>query len=377
MRLQAILLFLIILVSLLINDGIDSGEKSVFVAEKAEKKSLVVFVEDFRSAISEKSSAAGDALIENFNQNANTINQNFGLLKEILFLNINGVFSKLNSKRSFSNVVSSDSKNFKSEQSIALISEGKMNYSVPLCNFDQVAISSKVILIKYLDYPSNIFAMNPEKRWPIASLTKLMTSLIAIEKIDLNREVVISEKAINSDGVSGNFKADEVFKAGDLVKAMLVASSNDAAMAISEILGEKNFIDEMQRKATELQMFQTTYLEPTGLSFINQSTANDMVKLITYINKKHPEVFEISRQKEIEILELKSIKSRKILTINKFAGQPDFIGGKTGYIEEAGRNLIALFNINGKTVLTITFGADDSFSETEKLKGFVQNCKTK
>jgi D-alanyl-D-alanine carboxypeptidase len=123
-------------------------------------------------------------------------------------------------------------------------------------------------------------------------------------------------------------------------------------------------------------MFKTTYLESTGLSVINQSTVNDLAKLATYIYFNHPEILEISRQKETEITELKSNKARKLLSINKFAGEPDFIGGKTGYIEESlGRNLIALFEINGKTVLTITLGADDSFEETARLKEFVQNCQ--
>ena len=130
----------------------------------------------------------------------------------------------------------------------------------------------------------------------------------------------------------------------------------------------------MQKKAAELKMFQTSYLEPTGLSFINQSTANDLARLVNYARQNHPELLEISRQKEIEIFELKSKKSRKLLSVNRFAGQPDFIGGKTGYIEESGRNLIALFNINGKIILSIVLGADDSFKETEKIKSFIQKC---
>ena len=94
---------------------------------------------------------------------------------------------------------------------------------------------------------------------------------------------------------------------------MLVSSSNDAAAAIIENFGEKEFIDEMQKKAAELKMFQTSYLEPTGLSFINQSTANDLARLVNYARQNHPELLEISRQKEIEIFELKSKKSRKII----------------------------------------------------------------
>jgi len=214
-----------------------------------------------------------------------------------------------------------------------------------------------------------------------------MTAIVSIEKMDLDKEIIMTKKAVDTEGTAGEFEIGEVFKLRDLIKAMLISSSNDAAVAITEsfgeprnstelsLRGERDFINEMQKKAAELKMFSTTYLEPSGLSFINQSTVADLAKLMSYIYFEHPEILEISRQKEAEILELKSNKPRRLLTINKFAGEPDFIGGKTGYIDEAGRNLVGIFDIDGKTVLTIILGADDSFKETEKLKSFVENCQ--
>ena len=89
--------------------------------------------------------------------------------------------------------------------------------------------------------------------------------------------------------------------------------------------------------------------------------------MVNYIRANHREIFEISRQKETVITELKSGKTKKLISINFFAGKPDFLGGKTGFLEASGRNLISLFNKNGKSILIIILGADNAFKETENL----------
>jgi len=226
---------------------------------------------------------------------------------------------------------------------------------------------SRTALIKYLDYNFNLFEFNATKRWPIASVSKLMTSVVALEKIGLEKEMKMSATAVATEGITGGFKAGETFKTEDLLKAMMVVSSNDAAMAVAEDFGKEQFVDLMNQKAKELGMNDTYYEEPTGLSFLNQSTANDLVKLANYIYANHPQILEISRQKEVLIKELNTKKSRKLLNINRFAGQADFIGGKTGYIDESGRNLVAFFNKDNKIILTIVLGAENAFEETKKI----------
>jgi len=389
MRLQATLLSLVILVSLLISGANFSSTENIEPTKNQQPETpnpMPIFMKDLYSALSGKITLVNQnltAINQNLNQNlnrnltalsqnltagANNLNQNLAALKEISSVNINDFVSKI-SESSEPEPETPPSFNVYP----ALISRAEINdENISFCEPNQPTFVSKAILVKYLDYNFNIFELNPEKRWPIASLSKLMTALITSEKMDLDKEIVMTEKAVSAEGTAGDFKAGEIFKVRDLIKAMLVVSSNDAAVAVAEDFGEREFINEMQKKAAELKMFSTTYLEPSGLSFVNQSTVNDLAKLATYIYFNYPEILEISRQKETEILELKSNEPRKLLTINKFAGEPDFIGGKTGYIDEAGRNLIALFENNGKTLLTITLGAEDSFAETERLKDFVK-----
>jgi len=360
MQIQALLLSLIILFSIAINSGAHNDASSLASSQsvQAEEKitenkqtdlgnPFIVFVGDLYSAVSEKAVSLGKSLA----LAANSIGENLGQEQ----------FPIPNSTST------SDS---------TLISKPDIAEVQLKCDSNGYNFTNKAMMAKRID-GQIIFESNSENRWPIASITKLMTAVVALEKTDTNKEIKMSEEIVSTEGLAGGFKTGENFKEMDLIKAMLVASSNDAAEAIAENFegGKENFIDEMQRKAAELKMFQTTYLEPTGLSFINQSTAKDLSLLISYIYSKHPEILEISRQKEIRIIDLQAGKIKKILNIDKFAGQEDFIGGKTGFIDESGKNLIGVFDISGETIVTVVLGADNSFEETAKLKSLVQNCK--
>lgn len=208
---------------------------------------------------------------------------------------------------------------------------------------------------------------NAEKQWPIASVTKLMTAAVAAEQMNPDETVRISDEAVAAYGVAGKFRAGEVFTLRDLIKAMLVTSSNDAAAAIAEQMGENKFIEAMLRKAEELKMHNTVYVDATGLSPLNQSTADDLVKLAHYVIDRSPELFLISRQEETKIVELETNRTRILANIDAFAGSKEFLGGKTGFIGESGRNLVALFGADGHLVLTVVLGAENALSETKTL----------
>lgn len=374
MPLQAILLTLVILVSMMVNSGANNNASSVALSQPAAVVTTEeaagsannnndignpfnVFTDDIFSAMSHI--GKGLALA------ANNLENNFKLAKEVLSL-------KKPQAAAYSNEASSSPALFPDS---TLTSKPEIE-KIPQCDFGSYKFTNKEMLAKYID-GEIIFESNSENRWPIASITKLMTAVVALEKTDTNKEITMSREAVDTEGVAGDFKTGETFKEIDLIKAMLVASSNDAAAAIAKNFegGENDFIDQMQKKAAELRMLQTTYLEPTGLSFINQSTAKDLSILMAYIYSSHPEILEISRQKEIIISELQTGKQKKIANIDKFAGQTDFVGGKTGFIDESGRNLIGVFDISGKTIVTVVLGADNSFEETAELKNLIQNCE--
>lgn len=209
-------------------------------------------------------------------------------------------------------------------------------------------------------------------RWPVASITKLMTAVIALEKIGAEQSIIVSQAAVETEGDSGGFTAGEEFTVLDLIKAMMTVSSNDAAAAIADYVGTPRFFDLMQERAYDLKMTDTSFIDATGLSYLNQSTAQDVAKLIDYIYANHPQILEISKQGTNKITERASGLSRTLKNINTFAGTTGFMGGKTGFTDESKGNLVSLFQYNGKTYTLVVFGTTDRFVETRKLLSWLK-----
>lgn len=199
------------------------------------------------------------------------------------------------------------------------------------------------------------FKKNSKEILAIASLTKLMTAVIVLENeiYDLeNTQVTISKTAAKQENVPnyGNLDLEigKKFDVGKLLDLILVYSSNDAAFALSEVMGVENFVMEMNRKAAELGLENTHLVNPTGLDpeniFYNQetfdsfnySTTENLVKLSQYILKNHPLIFEISLRKGP--YPFTNGVSSLVLQENQTA-----LGGKTGYTDEAGGCILVVF----------------------------------
>lgn len=230
-----------------------------------------------------------------------------------------------------------------------------------------VDISVSAALVKELGSEKVIWSANGEARWPLASLTKLMTAVVALEQFGPDELITITADAVRSEGDQGTFRVGEVFSTSDLIKAMVAVSSNDAAVSLADHFGFQKFVDLMQEKAAGLGMRETAFIDPTGLSFLDQSTPTDMARLAEYSDLNHPEILATAQSKEVPILEKNSGKVRRLTSINSFSGQTDFIGGKTGYTDEAKGNLLSLFQIKSRKFLIIVFGADDRFVQTNNI----------
>ena len=184
------------------------------------------------------------------------------------------------------------------------------------------------------------YELNPEAHWPLASLTKLMTAVVALENLPDTKE------------------------RNTFIRRMMVISDNSAAEALVDLQGFEKYIMLMNEKAAALKMTQTGFSDATGLSYLNQSTVHDLDALVNYIREKHPKIFEWSREKTI------TINGKIYHNSNQFAGRPDFWGGKTGFTDEANGNLISIFKTREGLVTIIILGATDKeerFTQTERL----------
>lgn len=225
---------------------------------------------------------------------------------------------------------------------------------------------SQSVLVQDLSNGKTVFRFTSDKRWPLASLTKLMTALVAFELMPPNKKIILTKEAILTEGASGNFSEGEEFTLSDLIKAMLLVSSNDASRAIALDYGEERFVKIMNDKAKDLGMLNTEFIDPAGLSLKNQGTAEDLEKLVDFIWKNEPAIFAITRTAVGEIADVKTGERRELRNINLFSGQTQFLGGKTGTMPSVGGNLISIFDISGAKAI-IVLGAVDKFAGTEKI----------
>jgi len=235
----------------------------------------------------------------------------------------------------------------------------KKNQSLP-----DIISQTKIVLVSDFDNENNFVDYNSNQRWPLASITKLMTAILAIEEIGKEKEIMPSENAITIEGNAGKLERGKLYKVEDLIKIMIITSSNHAAAALADfyIFGEANFVRLMNKKAADLSMTQTVFFDSTGLSPLNQSTANDIRKLMKHIINNHPEILIYSQEKSFG--ELKNI--------NLFAGQNNFLGGKTGYLDEAKQNLVSLFSLDNRRVLIVVLGAENRFEQTQALLDYLR-----
>ncbi|MBI4193254.1 MAG: D-alanyl-D-alanine carboxypeptidase [Candidatus Colwellbacteria bacterium] len=211
---------------------------------------------------------------------------------------------------------------------------------------------------------------NPNRVWPLASLTKLMTAVIALEEIPAESIVAFSKETIEANaqnGSNGAFAAGESVSLEDAVNAMLVASSNAAARGVAGLMSPTVFVERMNEKAKILGLSQTRFEDPVGLSPNNVSTVQDVAKLVRYIWNAHRERFEVTARPSVVIRELTTGESRTMRTTIVFAGQKDFLGGKTGFTAAARENLVSVFARGGAAVIVVVLGAEDRFAETRIL----------
>ncbi|MDP3953627.1 MAG: serine hydrolase [bacterium] len=230
---------------------------------------------------------------------------------------------------------------------------------------DQPAVAAGA----YLMSGKQLTGWKVDKRWPIASITKLLSAYVAETLMDPDQSVVISQRAVDTVGTTGDFKLGELFSVRDLVKAMLIVSSNDAAAALSQNYGEEQFVAEMNAVASRVGMVNSRFVEPTGLSVQNQSTVEDLLKLVRYVWESDEEFFRITRQSTDIIVDTNTGVARQLININRFSARSDFLGGKTGTLPEADSNLISVFSVGGfsEPVVIVVLGSKDRFGETQKI----------
>ncbi len=203
-------------------------------------------------------------------------------------------------------------------------------------------VSAKSAIVMDMDSGRILYQKGIDDERLIASTTKIMTAILAIEEGNLNDVITVGEEVLKMYGSNIYIELGEKMTLKDLLYGLLLRSGNDAAVVIANYIGkdENSFVERMNQKAKELGMTHTTYKNPHGLDeeTENYSTARDMAILSSYA-WKNATYREISGTKKyIAKTEGKTYlwyNRNKLLTLYDYA-----VGGKTGYTPKAGRTLV-------------------------------------
>jgi len=232
-------------------------------------------------------------------------------------------------------------------------------------------LSSRAYLIADLDSGEIILEKNSDDIHPIASVSKLMTAVIATEKMNLQQVAIVSRDATNAYGGQGGLTLGEKIRLSDLVFPLLMESSNDAAEVFADHYGHQDFMDEMNIKASSLGMENTYYNDPSGLDPKNSSTPKDLLKLVRYIWKHDPTIFDTTRVKQF------SIKGHTWLNRNAQLPLAGYIGGKNGFIDQALQTTASIFEIptlkgGTRKVVIVVLKSNDKNGDVIKLINFLK-----
>lgn len=238
----------------------------------------------------------------------------------------------------------------------ALIANSRSQAPITSTSYIAVDLESGKVLAK----------SNETAQYPIASVTKLMTAVIARQKIDDTEKITLTDKMLAPYGSSPSIYSGLKISSKNLLHASLTQSVNDAAESLSYFLGKKKFLAAMNKKAKTLGMKSTAYADSTGLDEKSKSTAADLEKLLAYIYEKDPAILEITKDNDFWLPNA-SGEMLKFQNMNGFYYHPWFVGGKTGYSPEARQTFAAVFDINKKPVAIVVLNSQNYQADTFKI----------
>ena len=209
----------------------------------------------------------------------------------------------------------------------------------------------------------------------IASITKIMTAVLAIESNKLEEIVKVDETVLKSYGSGIYIQVGEELTLKDLLYGLMLRSGNDAAMMIASYVSgsQEKFVEKMNAKAKSIGMKNTTFANPSGLDNSdagNYSTAYDMALLTRYA-MQYDSYREIVKTKNYTVKS--NYKTYVWTNKNKLLRYDYITGGKTGYTEKAGRTLVSSATIDNMNLIVVTIRDSDDWNTHTSLYEYAKN----
>ncbi|MBI4120647.1 MAG: D-alanyl-D-alanine carboxypeptidase [Parcubacteria group bacterium] len=252
--------------------------------------------------------------------------------------------------------------------------------------YEGLSLSAEAALVWDIAEERSLYEKNPEVQLSLASLTKVMTALVAEELLQRDAEVTIGKDAIEREGDSG-LLVGERWRIKDLIGLTLVSSSNDGAAALGSATAlyahtsneakteEETIRVLMNEKARSLGMTQTFFINPSGLDVSAgvsgaYGSARDFVRLLSYALQEHPDLFESTPYVERTFISLDNKVHEVKNTHETIETLPAVLASKTGFTDLAQGNLAIVFEagpMHPVAVVVLGGTEDGRFSDVEKL----------
>ncbi|MFZ6875448.1 D-alanyl-D-alanine endopeptidase [Undibacterium sp. Di27W] len=257
-----------------------------------------------------------------------------------------------------------------------------MGDSVGLKNTqDPLELKSNVAYVVDQDSSKVLFEKNSDVSLPIASITKLMTSLVVVEAHqDMDEQIEVTNEDIDKEkNTSSRLKIGSRLSRSDMLHIALMSSENRAASALGRNYpgGLPAFVAAMNVKAKQLGMSETHYVDSSGLSSQNRASARDLVKLVNAAYQ-HPVIRQYSTDSKYVVAP--GGRPLEYGTSNKLVINPAWEIGlqKTGYISEAGRCLVMQAMIEGRNIVMVFLDSKGKYSrlaDADRMKKWLETIK--
>lgn len=243
---------------------------------------------------------------------------------------------------------------------------------------DPLELKSSVALVIDQDTQEVLLRKNEQAILPIASLTKLMTGLLISEaRLPMHEPITITQEDVDTEkGSRSRLSVGTTLTRQEMLHLALMSSENRAANALGRTYpgGLGTFVAKMNAKARQLGMADTRYVEPTGLSSNNQSSARDLAMLVN-VASRDPLLREFSTSPGHEV----AVGQRTLQynNTNRLVKNPDWDIGlqKTGYIAEAGRCLVMQTKVAGRKLIMVFLDSAGKYSrlgDAERVRNWVE-----
>ena len=246
--------------------------------------------------------------------------------------------------------------------------------------FKKVKLRSASAMVADADTGEIVYDKNSDAIVPIASITKLMTAMVTIDRgLDLEQRVVLSREDMDQiKGTRSRLRPGAVLTRSELLLLALMASENRAAAALGRTYpeGKQAFVAAMNRKAAELGMTDSRFVDPTGLYPGNVSSARDLVKLV---NAAHG--YELIREYTTRDRAVVTVYNRRLSFHNTNGlvrnSHWDIGLSKTGYISEAGRCLVMRVRMASKDLIVVlldSWGKQSRIGDANRIRKWIESA---